>query len=164
MAKKQKQKEAETAYEAPEGFGINVGRERGEGWVTKKEGNEVLARILGRFSYVDNRGKKRGYYQLKLLKPCEIDIEDPDGEEDDEGNVIRRTITANEGTVVNADETAKLADLEPFTKNGGTYDVWFVIGPKIDIGGGQTMWSMAGGPRLRVVNAPSETPDQVPFR
>lgn len=164
MSKKKDRKNGngKAAVEMPEGFGINVGRERGEGWAKKEDGNEVMGRLLGRFTY-ELRGKKRGYYQIKLLKPCKVEIEDPEGVEDDEGNIPRLDVVLEPGAIVNVDETAKLLDLEPFTKNGGTYDLWFVYGPKIDIDGGQTMWSFAGGPRLRPVAKPSETPDQQPF-
>lgn len=143
--------------DAPEGFTINVGRERGEGWVKKEEGNEVMARIVGRYTY-NLRGKKRAYYQLKLLKPCTIEVEDPDyaGDGDDD-DIPRVTVKAEEGALVNCDETAKLAELETFTKNGGVYDVWFVFKDKKDIGGGQSMWDMIG-PRVRVVSKPSELP------
>ena len=151
--------EAEIA--APEGFGINVGRERGEGWVKKEKGNEVMARIIGRHSYKNRQGKMRAYYQLKLLKPCKVEIDDPESDEDDV-NAPRVTVMMEAGKIVNLDETAKFADLESYTKNGGTYDVWFVYGAKKDIGNGQTMWDVTG-PKLRVVHKPSETPDQIPF-
>lgn len=143
-------------FEAPEGFTINVGRERGDGWVKKEEGNEVMARIVGRYTY-SLRGKKRAYYQLKLLKPCQIEVEDPDFAGDGDEEVPRVTMTADEGALVNCDETAKLAELEAFTKTGGVYDVWFVFKGKKDIGAGQSMWDMAG-PRVRVVTKPSEVP------
>lgn len=147
-------------FAAPDGFTINVGRERGEGWIKKEEGNEVLARIVGRFTY-NLRGKKRAYYQLKLLKACKIEVEDPDFSGDgDDDEVPRVTVTADEGALVNCDETAKLAELEGFTRTGGVYDVWFVFKAKKDIGGGQSMWDMAG-PKVRVVSKPSEVPSDL---
>lgn len=156
-SKKQSNKSTDEEFSVPEGFSINVGRERGEGWVKKEEGNVIEARIVGRYTY-ESRGKKRGYYQLKLLKPCKIEIEDPDFEGDsEEDEVPRVTIEADVGALVNCDETAKLKDLEPFTRNGGTYDVWFVWKAKKDIGGGQSLWDMAG-PKVRVVSKPGELP------
>lgn len=164
MAKKgngKSQKATET--EIPEGFGINVGRERGDGWAKKEQGNEILGRLMGRYTY-QNRGKKRAYYQVKLLKECTVEVENPEWTEDSDEDVPSHlTAEAKIGQIVNVDETAKLADLEPFTKNGGVYDLWFVYEDKIDIGNGQTMWSIKG-PRLRMVAKPSEVPqDHVPF-
>jgi hypothetical protein len=155
-------KKSEGDYSVPEGFNISVGRERGDGWAKKKKGNEVLGRLLGRHTY-ENRGKERAYYQVKLLKPCSAEIANPDfNDEDPEGmeeqNIPEFTeATLPEGSILNIDESVKLADLKSRCGDGGVYDVWFVYGNKIDIGNGQTMWEVIG-PRLRMVEKPSEIP------
>lgn len=160
MAKKNaKNGNSEKHMEAPpDGFTINVGRERGDGWVKKEEGNIVQGRLLGRHTYT-SRGKKRAYYQVKLARPCKAEIENPDWNEEMEGDEVPERITAtlDEGSIVNLDETTKLADLETHVSSGGVYDVWLVFGNKMDIGNGQTMWTVTG-PRLRVVEKPDELP------
>jgi hypothetical protein len=149
-------------WAVPEGFNINVGRDRGDGWVTKKEGNTILGRLLGRYTY-ESRGKKRAYYQVKLYKPCEAEAENPDYNDEDEDAMEEAgieptvTVTLQAGQVVNVDESAKLADLESHASNGGVYDVWFVYGPKIDLDKGRTMWTVIG-PKLKMVEKPSEIP------
>lgn len=160
MAKRRRAVVSAEETSIPEGFSIPIGRERGEGWVKKEVGNEVLGRILGRHTY-ENRGKKRAYYQLKLLKECKIEVDDPDASEDVE-NPPRLTLEAKVGAIVNVDETAKLTDLAPYAGNGGTYDVWFVYGPQDPEY--RDMWTMKAGPRLRVIKRPSELPqDESPF-
>lgn len=153
---------AKSNVEIPDGFNINVGRERGDGWVKKEEGNEVLGRLLGRYTY-ESRGKKRAYYQIRLLKPCRAEVlnpqYDPDNEElmEEEKIPERLDATLEEGAIVNLDETVKLADLQSRTGDGGVYDMWLVYGKKQDIGDGQTMWNIVG-PRLRLVEKASELP------
>lgn len=146
----------EASVAIPEGFTINAGRERGEGWIVKEEGNTVQGRLIGRQTYKTKRGKTRAFYQIKLEKPCTIEIENPDFNEEadeDEDNPERIKAKGEEGQIVNIDEFKKLEDLEPYTKDGGVYDVWFQIGEKIEIGDEQTMWTLVG-PRLRVVKKP----------
>jgi hypothetical protein len=149
-------------YSIPDGFNISVGRERGDGWAKKKPGNVILGRLLGRHTY-ENRGKERAYYQVKLLKSCEAEIENPDYDDEDEEGMKEQNIperistTLSEGSIINIDESAKLADLKSRCGDGGVYDVWFVYGNKVDIGNGQTMWEVVG-PRLKMVEKPSEIP------
>lgn len=141
-------------YEIPEGFNINAGRERGDGWIVKEEGNEVLGRLVGRQTYRTKRGKLRGFYQILLHKSCKCEVPNPDFNEEadeDESNTPRIVETLGEGSTVNVDEFKKLEDLEPYTKDGKVYDVWFVMGGKIEIGDDQTMWTLKAGPRLRPV-------------
>lgn len=142
--------------QAPEGFGINVGRDRGDGWAHKEEGNKIQGRLLGRHTYKGANGKQRAYYQVKLSEPCKALIEDPNAAEGDE-EAERVVVTLDAGKIVNVDESVKLADLADFTKNGGTYDIWFVYGTKEAIGNGQSMWNVFG-PRLAVVSKPDELP------
>jgi len=164
MAKAKNRKGSNGTREAsaPDGFNISVGRERGDGWAKKKPGNEILGRLLGRHTY-ENRGKERAYYQVKLSRPCEAEVNNPDyNDEDPEGmeeNEIPERVDATlpEGAIVNVDESAKLADLKSRCGDGGVYDVWFVYGEKVDIGNGQTMWNVTG-PKLRMVEKPSEIP------
>ena len=154
----------DTDYAVPEGFTINVGGERGEGWVTKEDGNVVQGRLLGRKEYKNTRGKTRAFYQIKLAKPCWAQVDNPDfndeADEDEDKNpsMIRKRL--DEGDVVNVDEFKKLEDLAPKCVDGGIYDVWFVIGPKVEIDNNQTMWTFRGGPVLRVVK---KSGDSVPF-
>jgi hypothetical protein len=137
---------------APEGFNLNVGRDRGDGWAKKEDGNTIQGRLLGRHSYKNKAGKERFYYQVKVVIPVKAVIPNPD---DDEADDIEGELPA--GSVINVDETAKLSDLAPYCKDGGTYDVWFAYGDKIDIGGGQTMWTVYG-PKLAVISKPGELP------
>ena len=160
MAKKQKSNgngtKREEQFDIPEGFDINVGRERGEGWVVKEEGNVVQGRLLGRYTYTA-RGKKRAYYQIKLQKECVCEIENPDYNEEAEDSEERIRVTLPPDSIVNLDETTKLSDLESYSGNGGIYDIWLVFGKKVDIGNGQSMWNVTG-PRLAMVKKPSEVP------
>lgn len=149
------------APDSPDGFTINAGRERGDGWAIKEEGNEIQGRLLGRQTYKTKRGKTRAFYQIKLQKPCMAEVENPDFNEDadeDETNSPRMRERLEEGQTVNIDEFKKLEDLEQYTKDGGIYDVWFVMGGKVDIGDDQTMWTLAAGPKLRMVERPKAAP------
>jgi hypothetical protein len=151
----------EDEWDVPEGFNVNAGRERGEGWILKAEGNEVMGRLVGRQSYKTKRGKTRAFYQIKLAKPCMCEVTNPDFNEEadeDEDNMARIQEKLDAGSVVNVDEFKKLEDLEPYTKDGGVYDVWFVMGGKIDIGDDQTMWTLKAGPRLKVIEEPKRSP------
>lgn len=167
MAKKQNAKKAGTGtshnrdddFATPEGFTINAGRERGDGWAIKEEGNEIMGRLLGRQTYKTRRGKTRAFYQIKLQKPCMAEVENPNFNEEadeDEDNQPRIRQRLEEGDTVNIDEFKKLEDLEPYTKDGGVYDVWFVMGGKVELGEDQTMWTLAAGPKLRVVQKPEK--------
>lgn len=156
-----RRKDGDDDFAVPDGFDVNVGRERGEGWIVKEEGNIVQGKLLGRQTYKTKRGKTRAFYQIELEKPCLCEVENPDFNEEadeDETNVPRIRETLEEGAIVNIDEFKKLEDLAPYCKDGGQYGVWFVIGPKVDIGDDQTMWSLAAGPRLRVDKKPTATP------
>lgn len=147
----------EEAYEAPEGFGINVGREMGEGWIVKEEGNEVMARLLSRHTYKTKRGKTRAFYQLRLIKATLCQVANPDFNEEDEetdDNPAFQIKTLEEGSIVNVDEFKKLEDLQEYMKDGKTYDVWFVMGGKIELDDSQTMWTLKAGPKLRPVADP----------
>lgn len=144
-------------FDAPDGFDINIERERGEGWIKKEEGNVVLARILSRQEYRNKRGKTRAFYQLQLLQEAACQVPNPDfneeAEEDSENpSMIDKVLS--EGAIVNCDEFKKLEDLKPYTKDGGVYDVWFAIGEKIELDGGNSMWTVKG-PRLKVVKKPN---------
>lgn len=148
-------------FAVPDGFDVNVGRERGEGWIIKEEGNEVQGKLLGRQTYKTKRGKTRAFYQIELEKPCFCEVENPDFNEEadeDETNVARVRERLDEGAIVNIDEFKKLEDLAPYCKDGGQYGVWFVIGGKVDIGDDQTMWTLSAGPRLRVDKKPTAAP------
>lgn len=144
--------------EAPEGFDVNVGGERGEGWVVKADGNTVQGRLIGRRTYKGGKGRERAFYQIELHKPCLIQVENPEFNEDEEesdSNAAYKNVTVSEG-IVNVDEFKKLEDLRPFVEKGGVYDVWFVLGGKVDIDNGQTMWTMKAGPKCKVVKLPSD--------
>lgn len=152
---------ADEDFEIPEGFTINAGRERGDGWVVKEDGNQVMGRLLGRQTYKTKRGKTRAFYQIKLAASCMAEVENPDFNEEadeDEDNKARIREELEAGQIVNVDEFKKLEDLEPYCKDGGVYDVWFVMGGKIEIGDDQTMWTLKAGPRLRVIEAPKGAP------
>lgn len=140
--------------QAPKDFTLNVGRDRGDGWAMKVEGNEIEGRLVGRASYRDkSTGKERSFYQIKLHRPCAAVIpEDPENPDSDtvEGELPKDAI-------VNVDETAKLSDLAPYTKDGGVYNVWMAYGEKQNLGGGRTMWQVFG-PKLQVVRKPEELP------
>ena len=147
-------------FATPDGFNINAGRERGDGWIVKEEGNIVQGRLLGRQTYTSNRGKTRAFYQIQLQKPCQCEVENPDfndeaDEDDDNSSRLREKL--GEGKIVNIDEFKKLEDLAKYTTDGGVYDVWFAIVGKVDIGDDQTMWQIQG-PRLRVVTKPGSSP------
>jgi len=99
----------------------------------------------------------RGFYQIELQKPCKVQIDNPDFNEDEDESDDNRAyieIDGEPGMIVNIDETKKLEDLRTAVKNGGTYDVWFVIDKKIELDNDQTMWQLIG-PKLRMVKAPS---------
>lgn len=149
-------------YEAPEGFDINAGRERGDGWVAKEEGNVVMGKLLGRMTYQTKRGKTRGFYQVELIRPCRIVVDNPDFNEEadeDDTNTPQVIEERGEGTIVNLDEFKKLEDMAPYTKDGNVYNVWMVMGPKVEIGDDQTMWTLLAGPKLAIVKrANSEKP------
>lgn len=152
-------KRAADQYEAPEGFTINAGRDRGEGWVKKEEGNVVQGRLVGRQSYKNKRGKTRAFYQIMLSKKCKIQIANPDFNDEadeDTSNMAMIDSDGEEGMTVNVDEFKMLEDLESFTRNGGVYDVWFVMGPKVDIDNGQTMWTLLAGPKVAIVQPPPQ--------
>lgn len=147
----------EKEIDAPDGFDINVGRERGEGWIVKEEGNEILGRLLGRNEYKNSRGKTRAFYQIQLERSCKIQIENPDfNEEADEDDDNKEFIESEgmPGMIVNVDEFKKLEDLKEYTRDGGVYDVWFVMGGKIDLGPDQSMWTLKAGPRLKPIKLP----------
>lgn len=158
MAKKSKNTESKKAkndeFAVPDGFAVNVGSERGDGWIAKVEGNIVQGRLLGRKTYVNNRGKKRAFYQIQLQKDCKCQVPNPAYDEDDETSEEPEYVddTLGEGAIVNIDEFKKLEDLAPFVADGKTYDVWFAIVGKIDLGGDQTMWQIQG-PKLRPVSS-----------
>jgi len=143
--------------EAPAGFDINVGRERGEGWFVKEEGNTLLGRLLGRNEYKNKRGKLRAFYQVQLEQSCKIQIENPDfNSEADEDDDNKEFIESEgmPGMIINIDEFKKLEDLKEYTRDGGVYDVWFVMGGKMDLGADQEMWTLKAGPRIKVVKQP----------
>ncbi len=164
MAKKTKNgngngKKSEEQYQAPDGFNINVGRDRGEGWIKKVEGNVVQGRLMSRTEYKNKRGQTRAFYQIKLSSKCQIQIENPDFNEEADEDDLNTTMIDSQGEpgmTVNVDEFKKLEDLKAFTRDGGIYDVWFVMGGKIDLGGDQTMWTLLAGPRVAIVQAPSQ--------
>lgn len=149
--------------EAPEGFDVNVGRERGEGWVKKEEGNRVQGSLMGRHSFKAANGKTRHYYQLKLQESCICEIVIEEGDEEK-----RESKTLPAGSIVNVDESAALSDLAKFSallERGGQYDVWFVYKAKESIGGGQSFWPVHG-PKVRTVKGPkahNTEGDTVPF-
>jgi hypothetical protein len=145
-------------WEAPEGYDINAERTRGEGWIKKEFGNVVNAEILAVHEYKNKRGKTRQFLQMKLISKAKCQIDNPDFNEEadeDDDNRAMIEVELDEGSTVNCDVFKKLEDIVPYAKNGGKYNVWFVIGKKMDLDGGNTMWDLAAGPKLRCVKKPS---------
>ncbi len=140
MARKKNQN---SDVQAPEGFDINIGRERGEGWVHKEKGNTVQGELLGRFSFKDGRtGKQRSYNQIKLHEPCKISVTVEEGDEE-----ITSVTEAKPGSLVNVDESAALTDVSKLIdgiERGGKALVWFQYKEKESIGGGQSFWPVHG--------------------
>lgn len=155
MAKKGASKNGSSV---PDGFTVKVGREDGDGWAKKKEGNTIQGRLIGRFSFKNGDGEDRAFYQIQLQAPCEAtqkNEDDPDGKYDD--------LTLEAGQIVNLDEVAKLMDLREKCEDGGTYDVWLKFLTKKKRAGSQnTPWNFEG-PYLRVVQPPSRRKDPNPF-
>lgn len=156
MAKRSKSEDTEAHHKsnapaAPEGFDIKIGRERGDGWLAKKEGVVVMGRLLGRHEFKGKGGKMRGFYQILLSQGTTAMVTDPDDEE-----AVSVEMELKEGQILNVDEIKKLEDLRPYVKDGGTYDVWFALGAKIDIGE-NSMWKVYG-PQLKIVSRPAELP------
>jgi hypothetical protein len=141
--------------QAPAGFDVSVGREQSDGWVVKKEGNTVLGRLLGRYSFRGEDGRERWYYQVKLDGPCEIlPYTEEEGEKVD-------PIVVGKDAVVNIDESAALEALEPKSNDGGVYDVWFSYKAKTKSKSGPGGFWPVHGPKLRVVKAPPK--EKIPF-
>lgn len=138
--------------DAPDGFGIKVGRERGDGWAVKKEGNEVVGRLMGRHEFKGLQGKTRAYYQIVLQKEALASVTDPDVEDAEPVEMMLPV-----GSTLNVDEMASLKDLAPYTKDGSTYDVWFCFGGTRDVGQPSPM-RIVHGPRLKVIQRASEIP------
>lgn len=159
MAKKNARKAQENQeWEAPEGYDINAERTRGEGWVKKEYGNVVNGEIVSVHEYKTKRGKTRQFFQMKLLSKCKVQIENPEFNEEadeDDTNTAFLEKELDEGAIVNCDVFKKLEDIVPYAKNGGVYGVWFVIGKKVDLDGGNTMWELAAGPKLRCFKKPA---------
>lgn len=152
MARRQNGK---NEVQAPAGFDISVGREQSEGWVVKEEGNTVLGRLLGRYSFRGDDGRERWYYQVKVEQQVKIL---PYSEEPAEKV---EPVIASPGAVVNVDESAALEDLESKSNDGGVYDVWFSYKAKTKSKSGPGGFWPVHGPKLKIVKAPPK--EKIPF-
>jgi len=156
MAKKNAPSAPAPKTSAPSRFNKKVGREDGDGWAKKEEGNTIQGKLLGRFEFKDSKGKPRAFYQILLQESCDATTkneDDPEGEYQD--------IRLEAGQIVNVDEVAKLMDLAPLATNGGEYDVWFKFKGKVKRKGSQnTPWNF-DGPFVDTVKAPPK--DDTPF-
>lgn len=147
----------------PAGFDVNVSRAKGDGWLIKEAGNSLVGRLLGRFTFEDNMGKERAFYQVRSQRPTKATV----GTGDD---ATETTLPA--GSIVNVDESAALSDLAKRAEDGGVYDVWMRYRAKEKSKRGkQGFWPM--DIRLKVIkSAPAVRPptrrerdnmDDVPF-
>jgi len=177
-----------TDNEVPSGFDTRVGRERGDGWLTKSAGQVVTGRLLGRHTMkgqVNDDGTFRTFYQIKIAKEsCFIDsngksqpgvkaiFQDEDKE--------KHEVILSEGQILNVDEHKALEELSPYTRDGGVYDVWFkyISEDKLPRSGRRnaTFWRLKGpflktlrpakyAPRPAESNraAPEIAEDDIPF-
>ena len=158
---------------APEGFNTSVARKMADGWVKKGVGVTVQGRLLGRQTMkgkLNANGEPRAFYQIELQVPVlaikslreEDDGYDPDDEEANKGIEVKLT----PGMTINVDESAALRDLEVYTRDGGTYDVWFAYtGQDAKF---RNMWRVKG-PQLKIISpakhqvSPMERKGDLPF-
>lgn len=118
------------ASEAPEGFNIKVGRNKGDGWVRKFKGCTVQGILLGCYTMrkANSDGKPRKYFQVELTRPIEaVQVlgEDDEGydEEAEDGN--RVDVRLEPGKILNVDMSVGLKDLEPYFVDGNRYELHF---------------------------------------
>jgi hypothetical protein len=165
MPKDDKKVASVKVAEAPQGFNLNVGRERGDGWILKEKGQIVQGRLLGRYlmKATSSDGSARAYYQLKLAVPVKAIYtpgeDDDDYEEDEDGKAKRHEVTLKPGQVVNIDEITALKDLSSYTRDGGVYNIWFQYikqDPKR-----RNFWVIKG-PALETVRPAKHAPTPVP--
>lgn len=153
--------------DVPAGFDTRVGRERGDGWLLKSEGQVVQGRLLGRFymkGQQNDDGTTRVFYQIKLDKGCiymkngeriegvRANFTDPESKEKSE-------VILKPGQILNVDEHKALEDLSPFTRDGGTYDVWFKYLRESPIPGrgNRTFWELKG-PHIKTISQAKHAP------
>jgi len=156
--------------EVPAGFNQRVGRERGDGWLSKSEGQVIQGRLLGRFTMkgqVNDDGTFRVFYQIKLDKGCSYVKEGTrfDGVRANitDDNKEKREVILTAGQVLNVDEHKALEDLSPFTRDGGVYDVWFkyVRESKLPGRGNRTFWELKG-PNIKTIEPAKYAPRPEP--
>jgi hypothetical protein len=90
------------------------------GWVAKVKGHVVYGELMGRFSRadLDEAGKVRYFYQLRLLRPCKVAL--PSDEQTDDV----KEKDAKKGDIVNLDENKGLEGLKDALAEGGTQVAW----------------------------------------
>lgn len=156
--------------ELPAGFDTRVGREQGEGWLVKAPGAVVCGRLIGRFvmkGMKDDDGNYRAFYQVKLDSRAGIfDGKKKVGpltgtRKDDAKN--DEDVVFQDGDIVNIGEHKALEDLSPFTRDGGTYDVWFkyLNEEKLQGRGNRTFWQLKG-PALATIKPATKRPGPEP--
>lgn len=156
--------------QAPEGFDVSVGREESTGWVSKIPGTIVQGQLLGRHEYKRKSGKLQGYYQVKLMVPCKVQIESDEVDEDT-GLNKREDIEAPIGSIVNFEENASMKDLASAAEKverGAVINLWTGYKAKEPNRGAEGNHWVMYPPRLQIVKGPTVVKekagqDQVPF-
>lgn len=141
--------------EVPKGFDVKVGRERGDGWITKKPGAILHGRLLGRYlgKQQDDDGNYQAVYQVKVITPCEAVFTDD--------AKVKHNVTLEKGQIVNVGEHKALEDLAPYCSDGGVYNVWAQYISEDPIPGTKRTFWKVKGPFLETLRPARHAPTQV---